>query len=80
MTITWNGKELTLKNAAQLDNYHDGIAWFADAVDTSGNEYSVVWEYVEPEWFSEKSDAEKNNWTDFEEFADWSNPISVEEK
>lgn len=78
-TISYNGKLLHLDYPAQLDNYRDGIAWYATAHDADGNCYEIRWDYIEPEWVENLTPEEKNEITDMSDFADWGNPAEVEE-
>lgn len=45
-TVNFEGKELKLTQDAYVDNYGtDGeVRYYANAVDTEGNEYQVIWE------------------------------------
>ena len=69
-TIEYEGKALTLDYDAQLDNYGDGVAFFATAHDEQGNAYSVRWDYIEPS---------HDCGNDLSDFADWNNPAEVTE-
>lgn len=77
--ITWNGMRITLDYQPQLDNYGESVAWYAEGRDAEGNRYEVVWQYQEPEYWKDLSNDEKN-WSDFEDFADWSHPLEVNEQ
>lgn len=69
-TINYNGKKLTLDYDAQLDNYGDGVAFFAKAHDDHGNAYSVRWDYIEPS---------HDCGNDLSDCADWDHPAEVKE-
>lgn len=45
-TVNFEGKELKITQEAYVDNYGtDGeVRYYANAVDTDGNEYQVTWE------------------------------------
>ena len=76
-TINYNGKMLTLDYDAQLDDYGDGIAFFAAAHDESGNDYEIRWDYVKPEWYISEEETPTNG--DCSDFADWAHPAEVTE-
>lgn len=78
--ITWNGIGITIDYNAQLDNYGDTVAWYAEGHDAEGKRYEVVWQYQEPEYYKDLSNDEKMNWNDFEDFADWDHPLEVNEQ
>ena len=69
--IKWNGIRIELDYNAQLDNYHDTVAWYAEGHDVAGNRYEVVWQYLDPV---------VNNGSDFEDCADWDHPLEVNEQ
>ena len=78
--IIWNGMRITLDYQAQLDNYGESVAWYAKGHDVEGNRYEVVWQYQEPEYWKDLSNEEKMNWSDFEDFAEWTHPLEVNEQ
>lgn len=67
-TINYNGKELTLDYDAQIDNYSDGVAFFAKAHDDQGTAYSIRWDYIEPSY---------DCGNDLSDCADWEHPAEV---
>lgn len=73
-TIEYEGKTLTLELDAQLDDYQDGVAFFAFAHDENGNEYEIRWDYVEPDWYVNE---EETPAYDLSDFADWNHPAEV---
>lgn len=75
-TVHFEGKELTITQAAYCDNYStDGaVRYYATATDSAGNSYQVAWETTQ-EWNSGEVDTE-----DESNSCDWDNPIEVKKQ
>jgi len=42
-TVNFEGKTYKLEQQAYVENYKDGVAYFARATDENGDEYEVIW-------------------------------------
>ena len=69
--IYFEGNEYQLVEDAYMGNCGEAVLWFAKATDSEGNEYRVTWKHIE-EGYNEDIPS------DFENCADWDNPIEVE--
>lgn len=79
--VEFEGKTYYYEDQPEVDNYKDGDAFYVTGKDEDGNDVEIVWEYVEPDWYT---DALRHGYVDdlpndLSDFADWDNPVEVNE-
>lgn len=81
--INFEGKNYYYENdQVYVDSYDDvhGYQLYADGVSEDGEHVSIMWDYVEPDWYKALPEDDDRRYTnDLSDFADWDHPLNVEQ-